>query len=313
MIINGKVEAVCLDDWDINMLEEGLTNDFDSVVEKLSPKNLKFSFYPERAQSSEEIIKYIELHEHKNLQISKYGLETFEEEPNKEIIYSLDLINSIKSKDRNNIIETLIRFALEECPNLEPYLKCIRSHENKQEKKFEATILQEVEKILDKESSFSLKTNEMIKMCNELISCEDKIATEAQINLDLILERVMIDEKCSEDLKNKLISLKGEEILIKCYQIKELVEKCKINNEFLDKLFHTTNLHLILIDSSDHQVKNILQRILYRIDLNEKVFNGIKEKLKTELDKNVFSQLVITLSRLSKGVKYYMLYEGKYF
>ncbi len=79
IIKNGKVIATCLDELDMKFLSEMFTSKREEVLALLKPKQMQYSFYPERAKSAEIIIQNIERDNSENLNITKYGLESFEE------------------------------------------------------------------------------------------------------------------------------------------------------------------------------------------------------------------------------------------
>jgi hypothetical protein len=79
IIKNGRVIATCLDELDMKFLGEMFTSRREEVLALLKPKQMQYSFYPERAKSAEIIIKIIERDNPENLNITEYGLKSFEE------------------------------------------------------------------------------------------------------------------------------------------------------------------------------------------------------------------------------------------
>jgi hypothetical protein len=79
IIKNGRVIATCLDELDMKFLSEMFISRREEVLALLKPKQMQYSFYPERAKSAEIMIQNIQRDNPKNLKITKYGLESFEE------------------------------------------------------------------------------------------------------------------------------------------------------------------------------------------------------------------------------------------
>jgi len=78
IIKNSKVMAICLDELDMKLMSKTFNSQSNDFINLLAPKRIEYSFYPERAKSAEIIIKYIEHDSHEILNITDYGLKSFE-------------------------------------------------------------------------------------------------------------------------------------------------------------------------------------------------------------------------------------------
>ncbi len=313
VIKNGQVIAVCLDDFDLILLREKFQSEPKRVLEILNPKNIQYSFYPDRALATENIIKAIELHSHINLDIEYYGLKSFEESVDENLLHALELSHSFISKDELNILSSIAKYALEENVKLDDTFTGagFSFTENKfHPENFNETnrkaLTESVHQILSSVDSLSTKIDVAKQIMNEL----DFQSYEPKLN-DIIND-IKADPQCTEEMKKGLDVPLGIDINTKCSHIKTCLEKFGNQTDQNENYFHTKMLYLVLIKSRNNFPSDILKKYLDRISL---IVNNepVKTKLLNDLEEKIFYQLITDLSKYSHGIKYYILHESKNF
>jgi hypothetical protein len=311
VVKNGKITAVCLDDFDLILLREKFQSDTKSVLDILAPKNLQYSFYPERALASENIIKAIELHSHVNLEIEYYGLKSFEESVDENLLRALELSCGFISKDELNILSSVAKYALRENDELiDTYTEigfsftenkfCPENFNETNRKK----LTDSVHQILCSVDSLSTKIDVAKQIMNEL----DFQNYESKLN-DIIND-IKDDAQCTEEMKKGLNVPLGIDINTKCSHIKTCLEKFGNQADSNENYFHTKMLHLVLLNNRNHFPYDILKKYLDRISLTENN-EPVKKKLLNDLEEKLYYQLIADLSKYSHGMKHYILRESK--
>jgi hypothetical protein len=317
IVRNSVVFAVCLDDYDLILLRDKCYDLTENGLKFFSPQNMKYSFYPERAQSSEIIIKVIELHSHKNLGINEYGLKSFDEEINEKLMNTLELACALHTKNETDFISTLAKFALEENQELTPVLS--RAGFSITDLKFYNKILSEDTKksiaesihgIITKTSPISTKINIAIQVINEVIDSPEDDIQEYESKLDQVINAIIADENCVQELKNNIEVYNYMDLKLRCVRIKSELENFANREDIIETLFHSKMLHSVLINKNNLHFCDILKRYINKIQINDNIFKSVKTKFLEELGKKYFNQLIASLAECSHGVKYYILHKG---
>jgi hypothetical protein len=316
IVKNSKVIAVCLDDLDVTLLKEKFDKESEKSLDILSPKNMKYSFYPERAFFSEKIIKVIEFQNHKNLEINEYGLKSFEEEPNSDLMNALELTCSSISGNETDIIATIAKFAINENEDLKNVLSrmgfClsknkfdnqILSEDNKQ------MIAKSIHDILKLKYPLTTKINIAIQALNEIISSDKEITDIQRGKFDQLITDLITTISFPVQLKNKIEVYNNEELTFRCTQVKNMLENYEILDENLDS-FHSKCFHSILINNISYCFPAVLKKYIDRIKLDENIFEPFKIKISQQFEQRFYHQLIVHLSECSNGVKYYLLHKG---
>ncbi len=318
IIKNSKVVAVCLDEYDLKFLKEKCCKLSEKSLKFLSPENMKNSFYPDRAISSEKIIKTIEMHQYKRLDISEYGLLSFEEEKDENLINALELACSVQSNIETDSIATIAKFSLRE--NEELYTILSKAGYSLTDLKFQNNILSEENKIYIKNNIQALlaKSNSLIpkilfaiQVCKEAIDFNEKDISVFESKVDKALELIITDKNCKEDLKEKIKAKKFIELKSRCAEIKLELEKFENEEEKSEKFFHTKKLYSVLINEKNTDFCDVLKKYITRIK-NNKIIESKKQKFFKELKQKHFNKLIASLAELSHGVKYHIVRKGEY-
>ncbi len=318
IVKNSQVLAVCLDELDIMILIENLSSKFDQCLEILSPRNMKNSFYPDRAFSSEKIIKTLELKKHKNLEITDYGLESFNEDSNGDLLNALELTLSYISGDEVNIIATVAKFAIKENKDLDALL--LKAGYSSTETKFYKNILNQeaksklaesIEENLRNKNPFSIKINLAKKTLNDIINTDESDKIIQKQKIDNILNSITKDKDCPINLKKSLEIIDDDLNLDhRCYRTKSIIEKYENEEERMEKVFHTKILHSLLINNLDNYISDVLKRYIDKITLVENIFESARSRFNEDLEQKLYFHLKVHLAECSYGVKYYLLHEG---
>jgi hypothetical protein len=308
---NSKVIAVCLDEFDINIFRENLNQGLEGELDIISPKNMRYSFYPERTLMSEQVIKNIELYSHINLNITEYGLKSFEDSVNENLLNALELACCFVQKDDLNILNSISKWALKESDEL--YDIIARAGFSFTENKFIQHNLSEtnkifltksVRRILSRVDSLSTKIN----VAKQLLNDDDEQSIEIELNK--IIKEIQNDPHCTDELRKNLKVPLDIDFRSRYSHVKLCLEKYGIENDKNEKFFHTKMLHLVLINKKKYVIPDILKNYLNRIILDENIFPSAKTKIFKSLEEKRYNQLVIDISMYSYGVKYFILHEG---
>jgi hypothetical protein len=314
---NGVVFSVCLDDYDLICLREKCSDLSENSLKFLSPQNMKHSFYPERAQSSESIIKSIELHAHKSLGITEYGLKSFGEEKDKNLMKALELACSLHFSNKTNFISTIAKFALEEKKELSSVLTRagfsltdFKFHNQVLSEDTKESIAKSINDMLSNIDPLTTKINFAIQVFNEVNDSDENDIEKYKSKVDQIINEIISDRNCNENLKNNIEVYNNMDLKRRCAQIKLELERYENNDENTETLFHTKILHSALINKNDIHFYDILKKYINRIKLNENIFKSGKNLFLEYLEKKCYNQLIASLAECSHGVKYYILHKG---
>ncbi len=318
LIKNSKVIAVCLDEMDVTFVKEKFDKKSEKTLDILSPKNMKYSFYPERAIFAEKVIKVVEFQDHKNLEINEYGLRGFEEETNCDLFNALELTCSSLTGNESDIIATIAKFAIKENEDLKIILPrmgfClsknrfdnkILSEESKQ------LIAKSIQEILKSKNPLSTKINIAIQVLNEIITSEKDVTTIQKDKFDQVITDLITSVSFPEELKNQIDVYNNEEIVLRCTQIKNILENFEISDEKLES-FHSKCFHSVLINNLNYFFPAVLKKYIDRIILDEKFFESFKTKINQQFEHRFYYQLIVNLSECANGVKYYLIYKGEF-
>jgi hypothetical protein len=310
VVKNCRVIAVCLDDFDLILLREKFTNKSEQDLEIISPNNLRYSFYPERAKTSEIIIKSIELYSHKSLDIKNYGLNSFEEDVNENLAQALEIACFIHYKEEINLIGSIAKQAMKEFNVLIDIFSKIGYSIT--EKKFYGQVMSETSK------SFLVNSVQNILKDIDPLSTKIDIAKQLlnqqnieidSVNIDELINDIKNDPICPDDLRENINVPSEIDISAKISHLKKYLGNYENNQNVNSAFFHTKMLHLLLINGLNFFQSYILKEYINRITLNVNVFPSARSEFLKDLDEKLYNQLIIDLSKYSYGVKYYILHE----
>ncbi len=320
LIKNGKVIAVCLDDFDVVLFKEKFDKDFESSVSMFSPKNLENSYHPIRAMFSEKTIKLIELEKQENLKIGEFGLESFAEDPDINLMDALKLAcNALKNDD--TVFSTLAEFAISEYPELKDIL--LEAGYSSTENRFAFKLMSDVkrkslEKVME---NFLLINNPLATRISLAIKFLDDISynneTEEKLceeNINRLLLEIKEETECPENIKKGIEAFDQKNFSYRCSRIKELFKNYEIETKNSEIAFKTRMFHSFLVNTNDYNLSEIIGKYIEKIPIKDGLFD---QKKKTEpmqrLQNNETLQLVLSLSELSLGSKYFILHKCKIF
>jgi hypothetical protein len=317
VIRNSKVLSVCLDDYDLIYLREKCSDLSQNAFKFLSPQNMNHSFYPERARSSESIIKAIELHAYKSLGITDYGLRSFEEEKDENLTNTLELACNLQSSNKTNFIATIAKFALKEKSELSPILTRagfslthFKFHNQVLSEETKESIAKSINDILLNIDPLTTKINIAIEVFNEVNESVESDLEKYESTVNQVINEIIIDTNCSQELKNNTEVYNNMDLRRRCARIKSELEKYENREENIESLFHTKMLHSVLINKNDFHFCDSLKKYINRINLNESIFKSEKNKFLEYLEEKYYNQLIASLAECSHGVKYYILHTG---
>ncbi len=319
IIKNSEVYAVCLDDFDLIYLKEKCYYLSEATLKFLSPENLKNSLHPERARFSEIIIKIIESHNHKTLGINEYGLESFNEDSNENLLNALELASILHSRinTETNFIAAVAKFALRENEELSPVL-CNAGfstiefdfHDQVLNDVKRKAIRESIEEILLEIDPLFVKMNIAIQVFNEAINSDENEVEVCNEKVESILNDILKDKNINEEMKLNIVVYNDKDLRIKWAKIKSEIEKFQSQECNEDTYFHAKMLHSVLINKNDDYFCDVLEKYIAKIDLNENIFKSVKNKLFKYLTGKQYNQLISSLAECSHGVKYYILHKG---
>jgi hypothetical protein len=310
IVKNSKVIAICLDDFDILLFREKFLFRTENDLEIISPRNMRYSFYPERALSSENMMKNIELHSHIPLDIPEYGLKSFEESVNQNLLNALELACCFIHKDELNLLNFIAKWALEENGELIEAFSHVGFSfaENKfQEQNMSETnkkfLAEALRQILEKVDSLSTKIVVAKEVLNEEILKND------ESKLSQIIADIQNDPQCTDELRKNMIVPPDIDFSSKRNHIKSCLERFEDKFNEKELFFHTKMLHLMLISNQSNIFPNIFKNYLNRITLDESIFPSAKTGFLKDLEEKLYNQLIIDLSKYKHGIKYFIMQE----
>jgi hypothetical protein len=316
---NKRVIAVCLDDLDVFLFKENFDNESDSSISMLSPKYLNYSYHPIRAKFSEQIIKIIELDINENSKIEHYGLESFNENPNIDLINALELTVSALGDDETDVISTLAKFALTEYSELKEPLSEVGF--SIIEMKFNFKLLSDekrrsikdiIENFINVKHPLINKINSALNFLKEIPHNQREERQFQEEKLNEIISEIKNEIECTDKLKNDIEFLDNHNFILRCSQLKALFENVviEIMNMKGDIGFHTKMFLSFIIKNNESDLFVLIEKYINRIMINDTILESTKVKFDKQLKSKSINFLAITLSEISLGLKYFILQNG---
>jgi hypothetical protein len=312
IVKNCRVRAVCLDELDLIWLRENFVLTSDDRLEIISSDKLNNSFYPDRAKSSEKIVRAIEMYNHESLNITNYTLSSFNDELNVELLNAFELASYYAHKDDLKFMGLIAKCAVTEdkvSDNVFSKSEFSLCHEmfqiqimNRNRKQI---FLQNIRQFLEQVVPFSTKIDLAKIILNEPRD------PDFEQKLDKIINDLKNNPDCTDDLKLNIDYPTGLDLKTKSKDFRLQLENYENDSQNEKAYFHTRMLHYALSVNEDG-LRNIVKKYIENIEFREKTISCDKNLFLKDLEENLVNKLVLDLSIHSNGIKFYFLHDSMF-